>query len=345
MQVTGEVATLESRREFLPPEDLILGISGAMNDVRTKFERIAHTDIPVMIRGEAGSGKEILARFIHSRYPGEKTPLHKITPAGRDGWRKSASFVRTLGGNAGARLDKGIDGKLGCIGTLFFDEVADLNVASQGVLCQLLRDGGPSPPASSNCISQLFRVICSTRRDLEQEMKVGQFSRELFYSINVVTLYLPPLRARTEDIPRLARYFWESYQEELQSAAPEPSSEFLAALQEYDWPENIRELTQVMRRYVLMGSERAIIDELREDGRRYRALGSSAGCSISLKSIARQEARKLERSIIFNTLRETQWNRRKAARALKISYRSLLYKIKAAGLPPKRIDVLREKPN
>lgn len=343
--MTGEVNTLKSRHEFLPPEHLILGNSRAMSEVRAKFERLASTDIPVMIRGEAGTGKEILARFIHKRYPGEETPLHKVTPAGRNGWRRSATFVSLPGRSVRGRPEKNIDGATGCIGTLFFDEVADLNAASQRILCQLLQDGWPAPLASPNCVSPLFRVICSTRRDLEQEMKVGQFNRELFYSIHIVTLYLPPLRARSEDIPPLARYFWQSYQDEFESSTPEPSSAFLAALQEHDWPGNIRELAQVMKRYVLMGSEQTAIEELKRDGHHYPALSASAGCGISLKSLAREEARQLERRVIFNTLRETQWNRRKTARALNISYRSLLYKIKEAGLPPKRTDVHREKPN
>ncbi|HET7214141.1 MAG TPA: sigma 54-interacting transcriptional regulator [Terriglobia bacterium] len=338
-----------SRNGFLPPEESILGASSAMNEVREKLEKIAYTDVAVLIRGEVGSGKEVLARLIHKKYPGEETPFHKVTPAGRAGWRQSASFmtpceeVKSAGENG--HEARGSTASPGCIGTLFFDEVAELNSASQRTLAQLLYDDKLPGVDTSDYAPPLFRIICSTRHDLDRAVSLRSFREDLFYSINIVSLCLPPLRARREDIPGLAMYFWETYREELGSIAPAPSDSLIDALEAYDWPGNIREFASVMRSYVLWGSVGEIIDELAARGAPAPAPAhnNSAARGVSLKRLAKQRVREVERKIIFKTLSETQWNRRRAARALNISYRTLLYKIKEAGVPPKRITVKRER--
>ncbi len=344
-----ENAAVTTRYGLLPPEEAILGDSSAMNEVRDKLEKIAYTDVPVLIRGEAGSGKEVLARLIHKRYPGEATPFHKVSPAGRAGWRKSASFmpprqeVKRAGGNG--HYSHGVPASPGCIGTLFFDEVAELNSASQRNLAQLLHDDKLPGFDASDYAPPLFRVICSTRHDLERTMSLGNFREDLFYSINIVSLHLPPLRARGEDIPGLVRYFWESYRRELDSSTPAPSPRLVDALQAYHWPGNIREFSDAMKRYVLLGSEGKIIDDLVAKAAPAHAHLASSVRGISLKKLAKQEAREVERKIIFKTLRETQWNRKRTARVLNISYRTLLYKIKDAGMSPERINVRREREN
>lgn len=331
----------------LPPEEAILGASSAMNEVRDRLEKIAYADVPVLIRGEAGSGKEILARLIHKKYPGEATPFHKVSPAGRAGWSKLDSFMTPcVGGRSGDAYGhelRGFTTSPGFIGTLFFDEVAELNSASQRTLAQLLYDDKLPGVGISGYAPPLFRIICSTRHDLDRAMSLRSFREDLFYSINTVSLYLPPLRARREDIPGLVTYFWESYREELGSTAPVPSDNLVDALQAYDWPGNIRELAGMMRRYVLLGSGDEIIGELAARATPAPAHNNFAARGTSLKRLAKQEVREVERKIIFKTLSETQWNRKRAARALNISYRTLLYKIKEAGVPPKRIIVKRER--
>jgi len=345
--VAEDIAAVTICSGLLPPDEAILGASAAMDEVRDKLERIAHTDVPLLIRGEAGSGKETLARLIHKRYPGETTPFHKVRPAGRAGWRKSASFVAPPEGageaNGNGHSLSAVLERLGCIGTLFFDEVAELNSSSQRSLAHLLHDDGPPGLGSSEFASPLFRVICSTRHDIEREMSFGHFCEDLFYSINIVSLHLPPLRARRDDIPCLARYFWADYREEFGPETPEPADSFLDVLQAHSWPGNIGELAGVMKRYVLLGSGDTIVNELAAKACRRPVRRSSSARGISLKKLTRQKVREVERKIIFKILRETQWNRKRAARALNISYRTLLYKIKEAGVPPKRILVKREK--
>lgn len=342
-----EITAVPTRYGALPPEEAILGTSSAMNELRDQLERIARTDVPVLIRGEAGSGKEILARLIHKRYPGETTPFYRVSPAGRAGWRKSASFVfpqkDAKGSNGNGHSLHEIRPRPGCIGTLFFDEVAELNSTSQRSLMQLLHDDRLTGLGPSAHAFPLFRVICSTTHDIEREMGIGNFREDLFYSINIVSLRMPSLRARQEDIPGLARYFWESYRENFCSDTPAPTAQLVALLQGHAWPGNIRELAGVIKRYVLLGSEDQIVDELMANTSSQTACEAPSARGISLKSLAKQEAREVERKIIFKTLRETHWNRKRAARALNISYRALLYKIKEAGVPPKRIVAKGEK--
>ena len=344
--MAGSLAAVTTRHGILPPDEVVLGLSGAMGEVRDKLEKVACTDAPVLIRGEAGSGKEYLARLIHKRYPGEMTPFHKVTPAGRAGWRKSASFVSSRaddgGTNGNGHSRQGVSGRPGCIGTLYFDEVAELNFTFQKNLLHLVHEDNSARVGPSEFCSPLFRTICSTKHDIEHEMSLGNFREDLFYSINIVSLHLPPLRARREDIPGWTQYFWKSFQSEFDMDTPVPPDPLVAALQQHDWPGNLRELANVMRRYVLLGSEDKIIKELTE--RLNPRPGSATPSALtSLKSLSRQEAQEVERKIIFKTLRETQWNRKRAARVLNISYRTLLYKIKEAGVPPKRIVVNREK--
>lgn len=207
----------------------------------------------------------------------------------------------------------------------------------------MLHDGLPLSMEATEYAPNLFRVICSTQHDLEQQMGMGSFREDLFYSINVVSLYVPPLRERREDIPGLAQYLWECCRKEFCCDVEEPSSRLIAAFQEYAWPGNVRELANMMKSYVLLGSEEKIVRDLAAKAHQPSAHGLPADQAVSLKSLARQEAQELERKIILRTLRATQWNRKQAARALKISYRTLLYKIKKAGVPPKRVDLRREK--
>lgn len=345
-EVAEDIPDATIRNKPLPSEEVFFGTSKAMEELRMRLERVACTDVPILIRGEAGSGKEMLAKLIHRRYPGEKTPFYKLTPAGHEGWRKSTSFV--LPGdrpNSDGRDFHAVPENLTCIGSLFFEEIAELDSVSQRRLVRMLHDDQPLSMDAAHYAPSLYRVICSTRHDIERQIGVGNFREDLFYSINVVSLYMPSLRERSEDIPGLVQYLWYCCREELCHDVPEPSRKLIDAFQEYAWPGNIRELANLTRRYVLLGSEEMIVRELTAKTHKPPPTNLEADRRVSLKSLARHEVREVERKIILNTLRETRWNRKKAARALKISYRTLLYKIKEAGVPPKRDASTQEKKN
>lgn len=340
-KVAADNAGVTIRYGLMPPEEVILGKSAAMSEVRHKLDKLACTDLPVLIRGEAGSGKEILARLIHRKYPGETTPFHKVVPTGQDGWRKSDTFVvsrdRT---NGNGHQHQSALGRLACVGSLFFEEIAELNFASQRKLTHLLHDDRLHDNGVSEYSSPLLRIICSTKHDIEREMRKGSFREDLFYSVNAFSVCLPPLRSRREDIPGLVLYFWECYGQEFGSDTAEPSLQLVEALQAHDWPGNIRELANAMKRYVLLGSDKKIIDDLAGQSMARKA---RATIDVSSGEIARQEGPAIERNTILQTLRESQWDRKRAARVLNISYRSLLYKIKEAGLPSFQVLAKRER--
>ena len=177
------------------------------------------------------------------------------------------------------------------------------------------------------------RVVCATNRELEHEIETGSFRADLFYRINVVNLRLPRLRDRSHDIPMLVQYFLDYYNEKYNCRALLPSSHTLSLLERYHWPGNIRELENLIKRYVILGSEETITSELlnhREE--HFDPEIPTADAPIALKKVTRQAVRELERRIIFKVLQANNWNRKKAARSLNISYRALLYKIRDAGL-------------
>lgn len=320
----------------LPPEEVLFGASRIMGLVRKKLDTASRTSVPILIRGELGTGKELLARFIHRRYPGETAAFYKVEhgvcESGQD---RFASPGKLMDLDASSLCQPAEDPV--CIGTVYFDDVAELNAASQRSLMQLLQDDQPRGTGSVGCLPGLLRVICGTQHDIRQEMDQGIFRQDLFYSLSVVSVNIPALRERREDIPGFLHYFWKRYKEECRPDALEPSRRLVEVFRRYDWPGNIRQLADTVKRCVISGSEEKILNELSADMVRPLMHEPFFRGDVSLKSLTRQEVQELERDLILKALRATQWNRRLAARALNISYRALLYKIKAAGVPHKRI--------
>jgi transcriptional regulator with PAS, ATPase and Fis domain len=178
--------------------------------------------------------------------------------------------------------------------------------------------------------------VCATNRKLEQEIENGTFRSDLFYRINVVNLHLPPLRERAADIPELVDYFLEYLNRKYNCRAKPLSAEMMTVLRKYHWPGNIRELENLIKRYVILGSEDVITSDLAPPSTDFFNTEIPVDGQISLKKLTRQAVRELERKVILKVLQNHHWNRKQAARALSISYRALLYKIRDAGLPPNR---------
>ena len=220
-------------------------------------------------------------------------------------------------------------------GTLLLDEIAELDAASQAKLLQVLQDGQVFRIGAQEGKRVQVRTVCATHRPVEQDIQSGRFRPDLFYRISVVTMHLPPLRQRREDIPALAEYFMRFYSRKYTRPLQPFSQYFLHLLEEWDWPGNIRELENLITRYVILGSEEIVIDELLSGQPGQSDPGFTDGSFVSLRHIARRAARAAERRAIVKVLSENQGNRKRAARALNISYRSLLYKLKDAGIPRK----------
>ncbi len=317
----------------LPPKEMIFGQSEGMRGLWQIAERVAGASVPILILGEKGAGKEVLARFIHSCSPGPAAPFLKVSPPIPDGHAidEVAFRVEPEGIELGdGRNGDGNTARRPC--TLFVEEVAEVTPDRQLEILQLIQgsrsfilDGGTDIPVT-------LRVIGASSHDLEHEVAAGKFREDLFSFLGVVTLRLSPLRERKGDIPQLANYFWRLYGERFGCHPDAPSPRLMGLLQQHDWPGNIRELENVIKRYVVLGAEGITGIKRRTHCQAPADAGSSAHPIVSLKQVTREAAHALERKIILRTLQETQWNRRRTARALKISYRALLYKIKEAGL-------------
>jgi len=221
-------------------------------------------------------------------------------------------------------------------GTLFLDEISELDLGLQSKLLQLLQDGQFCRIGAQEDKKVKVRVVCATNRKLEEEIDNGTFRGDLFYRINVVNLHLPPLRERKGDVEDLANYFLEYYNRKYNARARALSPELMVILKKYHWPGNIRELENVMKRYVILGNEEVITSDLVTREQEYFDPDIPIDGPISLKKITRQAVRELERKVILKVLQANHWNRKQAARALSISYRALLYKIRDAGLPSNR---------
>jgi len=212
-------------------------------------------------------------------------------------------------------------------------------------LLQLLQDGQFCRIGAQADKKVEVRVVCATNRKLEQEIENGTFRSDLFYRINVVNLHLPPLRQRAADIPDLVAYFLEYHNRKYNCRAKPLSSELMSNLGKYHWPGNIRELENLVKRYVILGNEEVISADLAPRDTDFFNAEISVDGPISLKKLTRQAVRELERKVILKVLQHHHWNRKQAARALSISYRALLYKIRDAGLPSNRLVKRREANN
>jgi two-component system response regulator AtoC len=310
-----------------------------MQEVRTTVEKVACTDIPVLIQGESGTGKEVVAKLIHSMSSWAEGPLVKVNcPAIPGTLLESELFGYERGAFTGAYGSKPGRMELADRGTLFLDEISELELGLQAKLLQFLQDGRFCRIGAKEDTQVEARVICATNRQLEREVEAGTFREDLFYRINVVRIQLPRLEQRREDIPELIQYFLDYYKEKFNRQARQLSSQIAQVLQNYEWPGNIRQLENLIKRYVVLGSEDSIISDLSVRNRTRLNLQTEIGSggSIFLKKVTRDAVQALEREIILKVLQAYHWNRKGAAKALNISYRALLYKIRQANLPSAR---------
>jgi two-component system, NtrC family, response regulator AtoC len=327
----------------LPPEDVIFGASVSMQIVRGKLEKLADTSVPVLIHGESGTGKEVVAKLLHQWSPWQSSPFVKINcPSIPTTLIESELFGYEKGAFTGAHGTKAGRVAQAHEGTLFLDEIAELDFATQSKLLQLLQDGEYYPIGGNKEKRVDVRVICATNRDLQKEIELGTFRRDLFYRINVVNVKLPALRERIGDIPLLANYLLSYYNQKFKRNSSPFSATIFRAFTQHSWPGNIRELENLTKRYVILGSEDAIwTDLLCEEEQNSDVVFDG---SVPLRKLTRRAARDFEHKIILKALQNHKWNRKEAARSLRISYRALLYKLREAADMAHRTAEQREQP-
>jgi two-component system response regulator AtoC len=335
--MTNSVSSLVQSLGEVPPEAVIFGQSEAMQALRSRLDKVATANVPVLIHGESGTGKDIIARLVHSYSPWKTGPFVKVNcPAIPGTLLESELFGYERGAFTGAYGSKPGRVEMAHRGTLFLDEISELDMPLQSKLLQLLQDGQFCRIGAQADKKVEVRIVCATNRKLEEEIANGTFRQDLFYRINVVNLYMPPLRERRSDIRGLVDYFLDFYNRKYNCKARPLSPELMDVLQKYHWPGNIRELENLMKRYVILGAEDVISNDLQPREDDLVTADINLDGPISLKKLTRQATRQLERKIILKVLHNHHWNRKQTAKTLNISYRALLYKIRDAGLPPNR---------
>lgn len=285
-----------------------------MKRLETVAEEIAGTAIPVLILGESGVGKQVLARHIHGRSQRQTAGILRVVCGATD----PETLISQL------RLN---DSKNAFTGTVIFDEIGDLDRECQKRILHALPD---EDGALLN--GQLAaRVISTSCRDLEDDVRVGRFRNDLYYRINGVCLRIPPLRERREDIPLLVKFFIEKHAKRFDRPRPSPTSESIARLCGHEWRGNVRELENMVMKILAIGNEEIALADLSRRSSTASQRNPSDG--HSLKAAARAASREAERELILKALERTRWNRKRAAQDLQVSYKSLLYKLKQIGLP------------
>src|SRR5690242_1654812 len=253
---TSGVNTLVQPLGEMPPDTIVFGRTEAMQAVRERLTKLASANVPVLIQGESGTGKDIVARMIHAASPWRSGPWVKVNcPAIPGTLLESELFGYEKGAFTGAYGMKPGRVEMAHRGTLFLDEISELEHGLQSKLLQLLQDGQFCRIGAQEDKKVEARVVCATNRVLEREIENGGFRQDLFYRINVVNIQLPPLRERATDVPVLVTYFLEQYNEKYNCRAKQLSNGLMEQLQRYHWPGNVRELENLMRRYVILGTE------------------------------------------------------------------------------------------
>jgi two-component system response regulator AtoC len=316
--------------------------SPAMTAVRDMVAKVASTSAAVLLTGESGVGKEVVARAIHRASPRAAHQFMKVNCAALPGeLLESELFGHQRGAFTGAHRDKPGKFELAEKGTILLDEIGEVPLRLQAKLLHVLQDGEFARVGGERILHTDVRVLAATNRDLAAEIRAGRFREDLYYRLNVIEIRIPPLRERRDEIPVLIDYFLKTANATYRRTVDIPPSTRRLLL-EHSWPGNIRQLENVIKRVVVLGSAVGVYEELAASMKSSPTtpavpaapVADPAG-QLDLKSIARRAARDAERIAIADMLQRTRWNRAKAARLLGISYKALLYKIVDCGLATK----------
>lgn len=357
----GILKTIESALKHIAEDKmlaeypLIIGQSPEMNRIRQKIQKLADKDITVLITGESGTGKELIARAIHGHSLRNRGPLVKVNCTTLpDELLESEIFGYQKGAFTGAHKDKPGRLELAHKGTLFVDEVGDLSLSLQVKFLQVLEDKEFTRLGDTTDKTIDARIIAATNHDLWQKVKEGSFRKDVFYRLNIVNIVASPLRDIKDDIPLLTDYYLNKYCYEFKKKFLTLPDKVIRHFQDYHWPGNVRELENIIRRIIVLGDPNIIFDELHLKNGNMDMETKSAAHSVlphvlwdddklkevfrrnnfSLKKTAKAFLTEVERKEILKALYITEWNRRKAADILLISYKTLLNRIDEFGLKP-----------
>jgi two-component system response regulator AtoC len=320
-----------------------LWASAPLVRIREILAQVADADVTVLIHGESGVGKEVIARTLHELSNRRDAAFVKVNCAALpEDLLESELFGYEKGAFTGAHGRKAGKFEIADRGTIFLDEIGEMSPPLQAKLLQVLQDGEFSRLGGQTDVRVDVRVVAATNRNLEEMVQSGRFREDLFYRLNVVNVWVPPLRERRDEIPVLAEHFLRRYSRKYAREYRPISERLMRGFLEYAWPGNVRELENVVKRIVVLQSEDTIAEEI--FGARRPAESPTAAAArvvsevnldsehISLREVGRRAAREAEREALRRVLYQTNWNRKKAARILEVSYKTLLQKIKECGL-------------
>jgi len=310
--------------------------SNQMVRIKEIIEQVANTDITVLIQGESGVGKEVVARSIYVNSSRRDQPFVKVNCAALPSeLLESELFGHEKGAFTGAYRQKPGKFELANNGIVFLDEIAEIKPALQAKLLQVLQDCEFSRLGGKKDVKVDVRVIAATNRNLEEAVAQGQFREDFYYRLNIVNIVIPPLRERKEEIPVFVEYFLDKFGKKYSRKVKKLSNEMMRAFLQYNWPGNIRELENVIQRFIVLGEEKTIIEDLAALNNKNTLLTTQNPTHHqtkiawpSLKEVNRGATVKAESEVIRKVLEQTYWNRKRAAELLNISYKTLLYKIK-----------------
>ncbi|MCJ7507473.1 MAG: sigma-54 dependent transcriptional regulator [candidate division Zixibacteria bacterium] len=330
-----ELTQLRSELRAKNAYDSLVGDSPVMLQIRSIVEQVADSELTVLIRGNSGTGKEIVARLLHSLSSRKNEPFIKVNCAAIPRELLEAElFGYEKGAFTGAHKTKPGRFEIASKGTIFLDEIGDMPLELQSKLLQVLEQCEFMRVGGIKTIRVDVRIVCATNRDLEQALKRKALREDLFYRLNEVTITLPLLKDRKSDIPLLMEHFLQKYNSLYNKKYGQISASNMKLIQEHDWPGNVRQLENLIKQVVVRGDEEIIHEIIKSTPSERNAevileeKNSVQKETFSLKEKVATTITKEEKKLIAEVLNKTNWNRRRAAELLEISYRSLLYKIK-----------------
>jgi two-component system response regulator AtoC len=317
--------------------------STRMRAIKDMIDRVAGTDATVLVWGESGVGKELVTRAIHDRSPRRERPFVKVNSAALPlELLESELFGYERGAFTGAHRQKPGKFELANTGSIFLDEIGEMPMPVQAKLLQVLQDREFSRLGSQSDICVDVRVIAATNKDLARLVQGGFFREDLYYRLNVLNIHVPPLRERQEEIPILVEHFLDVYSREYARPRQEVSAETMQVFMDHLWRGNVRELENIIKRVVALGSESQVVQDLTSRPAESSDAAPSppvaapaARCwdeSLGLREVARRAAREAEAAALKEILDRVRWHRVEAARRLKVSYKTLLRKMQECGL-------------
>jgi transcriptional regulator with GAF, ATPase, and Fis domain len=325
--------------EVTREEGIFIYASDQMHRIKEILDQIANTDVTVLIQGESGVGKEVVARSIHLNSFRQEKPFVKVNCAALpQELLESELFGYEKGAFTGAYRQKPGKFELANGGTIFLDEISEISLSLQGKLLQVLQDREFSRLGGKKDIRVDVRVLVATNKNMEEGVKNGRFREDLYYRLNVVNITIPPLRERREEIPIFVEYYLDKFSKKYQKKVTPLSDKMMKVFSQHHWLGNVRELENVIQRLIVLGNEKAIIEELtpvtKKESIPEKKEKTLPAKKIwpSLKEVHREAVKNAESEIILKALETTNWNRKKAANILEINYKTLLYKIKECGL-------------